>query len=381
VAGEVKNPTPFPGQITTAYPEETRFLARIFDDTTTSYKYFWFLALLSLIRRTQRRSFSLPELAAEMAVAAWHPVNLFRLSLGIQDKLQDTVKLIQQSSGVLPNASPDAIRDHLAASPSDQQKLRPFRRFVPTRLLSPWFTEALRRIPDARKDPLVKKRARESQQTSRPSLYFFEGESQVEAITLNDRWQLFLSENIGIVQQFAEHSLAQYLQARNPNVPGIINKLHAPADRNLGGARKHLLSVHAALVAAGRSSCFRDIYTEQSLGADFSIDHFLPWSFVAHNQFWNLTPVAHPVNSSKGDSLPHLGLYLPRLAQFHFAVIGRAKSSSRFLEDYANVFRQDISSLLALGEAGFVLKYRKLIEPQELIARNLGFPAGWRFLG
>lgn len=87
------------------------------------------------------------------------------------------------------------------------------------------------------------------------------------------------------------------------------------------------------------------------------------------------------MNSRKGDSLPHLGLYLPRLAQFHFAVIDTAKHSARFLEEYADCFRLDRPGLLALGEASMVHKYRELVEPQALIARNLGFSSEWRFSG
>jgi HNH endonuclease len=37
----------------------------------------------------------------------------------------------------------------------------------------------------------------------------------------------------------------------------------------------------------------------------FSIDHFLPWSFVAHDLLWNLTPVFGTTNSKKGDALPN----------------------------------------------------------------------------
>ena len=88
------------------HPEKTFHLGQIFKDTTNSYKLVWFLAVLSLLKRSDGRALRLAEVFAEMAIAAWHPVCLFRLSLGRQDKLQDVILEIQQSSGLQPNASP-----------------------------------------------------------------------------------------------------------------------------------------------------------------------------------------------------------------------------------------------------------------------------------
>ena len=38
----------------------------------------------------------------------------------------------------------------------------------------------------------------------------------------------------------------------------------------------------------------------------YSLDHFLPWKFVLHDQLWNPIPVSRSANSSKSDSLPSL---------------------------------------------------------------------------
>ena len=92
------------------YPEKTFYLGQVFKDTTNSYKLFWFLAILSLLKKSEERSFRLVEIFTEIAVAAWHPVCLFRLSLGRQDRLQDVILEIQKKSGLSPNAGPEAIR-------------------------------------------------------------------------------------------------------------------------------------------------------------------------------------------------------------------------------------------------------------------------------
>lgn len=361
------------------YPEKTFYLGQVFKDTTNSYKLVWFLAILSLLKRNEECSFRLTDIFTEMAVAAWHPVCLFRLSLGRQDKLQDVILEIQQKSGLPPNARPEAIRKFVNGSADAQIKLEYFKRYVPTRFLTPWFADKLRgERDDIARTREIQAMAKESQKTSFASLYYFDDTGVSDSINLNDSWRLFLIENLGIIQSFAEHHFALYLQARNPNVPGVINKLRAPTMRQLTAARDFWRFVRSDFETAGKAAQFKDIYSERQLGNSFSIDHFLPWSFVVHDLLWNLTPVESATNSSKSDVLPDLELYLPRLAKLHFSAIEIAKKRPKFLEDYTDCFKQDAESLLALGENGFLIKYREVIMPQAQIAKNQGFQSGWK---
>lgn len=373
------NPPPAFASVAHCYPEKTYFLGQVFKDTTNSYKLFWFLALLSLLKRSDGRALRLADVFTEMAVAAWHPVCLFRLSLGRQDKLQDAILEIQRSSRLPPNATPDAIHRFVESSAVAQAKLDYFKRYVPTRFLTPWFDSELRGMRDTLKDAKIKTLARDSQKTLLASLYYFEAGGAREAIRMNDSWRAFLIENMGIVQSFAEHHLTLYLQARNPNVPGVVNKLHAPTVRKFTASRDFWRLVRIDFGKAGKATAFCDIYSERQLGDNFSIDHFLPWSFVVHDLLWNLTPVEPATNSSKNDVLPDLDLYLPRLAKLHFAAIDIVKKRPKLLEDYTDCFKQDTADLLALGENGLAAKYREVIVPQAQVARNQGFQSGWKF--
>ncbi len=361
------------------YPEKTFFLGQVFKDTTNSYKLVWFLAILSLIKRGNDQSLRLADIFMEMAVAAWHPVCLYRLSLGRQDKLQHVVLEIQEASGLPPNVPPDTIRKFVEGSAAAQTKLDYFKRYVPTRFLSPWFAEKLGpERNELTRTREIQEMAIESQKTPYASPYHFEGTGTRRSIRVNDSWRWFLMENFGIVQSFSEHHLALYLQARNPNVPGVVNKLRAPTARQLTAARDFWRFVRTDFERAGKPAEFRDIYSERQLGDSFSIDHFLPWSFVVHDLLWNLTPVEPATNSSKNDVLPDLDLYIPRLAKLHFAAMDAAKKKPRFLEDYADCFKKDAADLLGLGEKGFAAKYREVILPQAQIATNQGFQSGWR---
>lgn len=359
------------------YPEKTFFLGQVFKDTTNSYKLVWFLAILALIKRSEEKAFPIADVFTEMAVAAWHPVCLYRLSLGRQDKLQDVIVELQAQSGLSPHATPDTIRKFVGSSGAARAKLECFRRYVPTRFLAPWVADHLR----GERDDAVRTRktmefAKESQTTPFACPYYFEGND----VRLNDSWRVFLVENLGVVQSFAEHHFALYMQARNPNVPGVVNKLRAPSLRQLTAARDFWRLARSDFDKAGRLAEFRDIYSERPLADSFSVDHFLPWSFVVHDLLWNLTPVEAATNSSKNDVLPDLDLYLPRLARLHFNAVQAAKQRPKLLEDYVDCFKQDPAGLLALGENGFVAKYREVIVPQAQIAMNQGFKSGWKFL-
>jgi hypothetical protein len=356
------------------YPEKTFYLGQAFNDTANSYKLVWFLSILSLLRRGGDRAFLLADIFTEMAAVAWHPVCLFRLSLGRQDKLQDAILEIQRQSRLAPNAPFKAVRHFVDGSPEAKARLDYFKRYVPTRFLAPWFADRLRGEKDFRRDRQIEVFAKESQATPFASLYWFDAGS----IRLNDSWRLFLMENMAVVQAFAERHLAHYLQARNPNVPGIVNKLRAPTHRELTAARQFWRWVRTDFERTGEPERFLDIYSGRPLDGRFAIDHFLPWSFVAHDLLWNLTPVEITTNSKKGDVLPDVGLYLPRLVKLHLGAIEAARKRPELLEDYTDCFKLDVEGLLDIGENALVAKYREVIAPQAQIAVNQGFQSGWR---
>jgi len=367
-------------KISLRYPEKTFFLGQVFNNTTNSYKLFWFLGLLNIIKKGNETAFLLNDVFHEMVVAAWHSVCFYRLSLGRQDKLQDTILEIKQDSGLPPNAELSDIHKYLESSNKVQTQLENFGRYVPTRFLTPWFSNQLRGIQDElRRTREIELLATQSQNTPLACPYYFDNSTKKKLIKLNEHWCTFIIENLGVIQSFTEYHLVQYLQAKNPNTPGIINKLQAPTERQLTFAREFWREVRTDFINNSKAEHFKDIYSERPIGNTFSIDHFLPWSFVAHDLLWNLTPVEKTTNSRKGDSIPELNLYLPRLAKFHRESIVAIKKRPRLLEDYTEFFKQDVSGLLSLGEEAFISKYREIVIPQTQIAINQGFEGGWIF--
>ena len=84
------------------YPEKTFYLGQVFNDATNSYKLLWSLGLLSLLQRSNSQTLPLADVLTEMATAGWHPVCLYRLTLGRQDKLQHATRTPQAQTPRYP---------------------------------------------------------------------------------------------------------------------------------------------------------------------------------------------------------------------------------------------------------------------------------------
>ena len=96
------------------------------------------------------------------------------------------------------------------------------------------------------------------------------------------------------------------------DVPGIADKLYPPQERKLEKVKKYwklLLTLKPV----------HEIYGHIELtDKDISIDHFVPWSYVAHDEFWNLHPTTRSINSSKSNNLPDWNRYFPQLAKLEY---------------------------------------------------------------
>jgi len=56
-------------------------LMSVFNDTTNSYKFYWFLAILDEIKNKKNIEISIQELCYKMLTEVWYPLNFYRLSV------------------------------------------------------------------------------------------------------------------------------------------------------------------------------------------------------------------------------------------------------------------------------------------------------------
>ena len=144
-------------------------------------------------------------------------------------------------------------------------------------------------------------------------MYYFLSFARLDTrIRIESGWMEYLRVNQEILRGWIQYNMIIYLQRRNPSVPGISDKLYPPQERKLEKVKKYwkLLS---------EISPVREIYGENILASNnISIDHFVPWSYVAHDEFWNLHPTTKSINSSKSNHLPEWEMYFPRFAELEY---------------------------------------------------------------
>ena len=271
---------------------KSAWLERMLGNNTASYKFYWLRALFdeSLHYHGQ---LSFERLAARMVASAWYPVLYYRLRLGSRDALADAVMYAQQACGLASSASEGDIVKALVST-DDARLRRMLQRlcdYVPYRFIRPFYTERINGevsgpVPDQVVNGLIMRFNAEDMAGA--PYRFLPDDAGIE---LDPEWMAYFRDNRTVISGWLDMRLVQYLQARNPSVPAIPLKIRAPRKRDLGPARRfweEALADHQ----------FTEIYTGQPFTADMftergplSIDHFIPWNFVLHDEAWNLVPM------------------------------------------------------------------------------------------
>ncbi|MEG0393005.1 MAG: HNH endonuclease domain-containing protein, partial [Anaerovoracaceae bacterium] len=201
-------------------------------------------------------------------------------------------------------------------------------------------------------------------------------------ILVGEAWAEYIKKNLAILQGWADFHLITYLQRRNPSVPGIASKIYPPKERKLAAAQVYWKAIIT-------SSPINNIYTGKPMTVeDVSIDHFIPWSYVAHDELWNLVPTTKGINSSKSNNLPHWDTYFPRLCKVEYQAYELVEQHQHMKELHHIVnkcMKEHVNSievrhrLYRPGQTGesFARELEGLVKPAYTSALNLGFEP-WR---
>lgn len=187
-----------------------------------------------------------------------------------------------------------------------------------------------------------------------------------EELEINKAWFNYLYKHQVIIEGWIKFKLVRYLQVKNPSVPSIIFKLEASQKRKLNKATKFWKELI-------QNYEIKDIYTGEILTVEsMSIDHFIPWSFVLHDELWNLIPTSKSTNSSKNNRLPNLDEHLENLINLlYFAFNTTIKSGEiKKLEDFLHV---NGIQLIKMPKEEFNDLLEKTIKPLHQLAYNQGF--------
>ena len=343
----------------------TSIMNRVFDKTTATYKFYWMLSLLDMYVKEKREVMFALDVASRMVAYAWYPIEYFRLSFGKGDRMAQIIPKVAGLTGITVDDRLDNKTDLIMQATSENSKVKAeikiLLRNVPFWFQSPW-------IDTNDEHEMI----RRSQTLENDCLYSLSGWGEDLTVTVNPKWSEYLNTNYEILRDFTLWNLTLFLQARNPNVPNISGKLLRPEEREPLTKQKKFWN--KVIELGGTIDC---IYTDHPLGVnDFDLDHFLPWSFVSHNQNWNLIPADGSFNSSKSNRIPDLDYYLPKMAGIqHRALrlyIPVSSSRDAIVNEY---FALGVSphDLMAMTEEEFLNTYRKTFSPLSQMALNMGF--------
>ncbi len=218
---------------------DTNKLGAIFSNTTSSYKFFWFSQIIKRAMQGVEVD-TIQNIAEDMLISAYYLVNECKLKLGYKDELEEIAKYVYKKYSIQSNLSFGELkkcfnRNGVFEDISVLKKLEILKNNVPIRLLSPFMNrEEKEKVFNERNINETNLECDEQRKHGNAIPYRFgEVDGVDNKIILDDNFIDYVENNYGILDDFDKYNLVEYLQKRNPSVPGIINKLEPATVRNL----------------------------------------------------------------------------------------------------------------------------------------------------
>ena len=355
-------------------------LERMLSNFAASYKIYWLKGVFEEVC-AGNGEMTFKRVVARMVASAWYPVVYFRLNLGASDMLADCIDCARATLGLRSDAGEAEIIDAVESGDDAEltRRVRSLYAYVPYRLIRPFYEERIAqeragagKWVDRMANPAI---ARFNREDAAGAPYVFN--EDLDGLTVNPEWAAYFRDNQHVIRGWIDMKLVQYLQARNPSVPAIPLKIYPPQARDLSAATRYWKEALALC-----NLC--EIYTKLPLNeANFarmgqmSIDHFIPWSFVLHDQPWNLVPMFRNTNSSKGDRLPSLDDFLGPFCDQQFDALMAVRNTGRHkkvIEAYLQV-EPDLTSFedVPACRMAFADDIARVVRPLHQIASNQGF--------
>ena len=342
---------------------------KVFSNTQNSYKYYWWLSIIEICFKEDKKIITYNELVFKLISKLWFPVNYFKLSFGKIDQCSKYIKQIQDNYLLEDNIKEKDLYNFLLKHKNSDflfNITNELTRYVPFRFIRPWYSNQTRGI----KDGLVNSSILKLQDECSP--YKIDVESK--CIILSAEWFDWIKANFNLIESFTYFKLIKYLEKENPNTSNLSKKLEKPEKRSLSSStrywKSYILNNPNAI----------DIFEEKPLAKiqNLSIDHFLPWSFVAHDLIWNLHPVDKKINSSKNNCIPEKRYFKQFYSlQHNFCKFLLERNLNKPLENYYTLFNCSNTELKNLQLNQFITRMENFYSPQYEVAKNMGFDYGW----
>lgn len=301
---------------------DTGKFARMLDNKSQSYKFYWLEAILSLMIETEE-DLTFDQIIDEMICEAWYTVTHYHLRLGptvngnSENFLEHAINTLNMQEGGRLAQNPTkeelllAIKRNEELLKKDKYRLTDY---VPYKLLYPFLDEeGLEYLRNDQRGRLI---TYMDKLTHKLFYKIIDGRGLQKKVHIDKNWRELIFDNYSVITSWVKYHKIQFLQDRNPGVPGIVYKISPESDdvRKLEKAR----DLWKAIVEI-TGVPLRDIYTGEELGiGNFDLDHFVPRSYTANDELWNLTPMRKELNCSKNNKLPPWERFFGKFAKYQF---------------------------------------------------------------
>ena len=363
---------------------DTVTFSKTLSATDTSYKYLWLLALMETLKEHKyqfTKPIKLDDIFVVMLKLANAPVCKFKLYFGIRDQMERLLSDLNNNSQHIDiwNQASSGIKEN----PAFRNAKTVLGAHVPYRWLRPFVeretagaggkTRQRKAIHDA-----IIKTTYARFRGENPPPYYINSNNTSGEIIIHEKWAEYFSGNAEVIKGWCLWHFAKFLQVRNPNVPAIVNKITAGGERERRSALKKQKDFWNGVIDKSGGVCC--LYSGKPLTKDgFDLDHYVPWSFVGHDNIWNLIPADSSVNSSKSDKLPD-NRYLDGLISAHHNALttwhkhfdGKGKD---IMESYIADLKLTMTDLTDSNKLSAA--YRLFIPPLIELAKANRFESGW----
>ena len=182
---------------------EIKKLETVFENKSTSYKYFWLMAIISLAKERNVLSMTYKDILIRMAVLAWPIVFEHEIVFGNQDKISYYLDRVVKKTSLVRGTSAQMVELYLYkyyTLKDIDKSLSPLLKNVPYRFLSPWIKYTT--------DEDVCKKSREKDFKGMYALY-------PDKIIISKEWWHYIDSNLNEVSNFIMKSFIAYIAKYN----------------------------------------------------------------------------------------------------------------------------------------------------------------------
>jgi len=175
---------------------------RVFDKKATSYKYFWFYAILSLAKECEEQNFSFDIIVIRMVALAWPIIHKHKMDLGRVDQMSEYLDQLYLKTKLKQKNESIEVESYLLENMDESiyKIVSPLLKNAPYRFLSPW-------IPFESVGDVVKK----SKYRGNKSPYSLNN----EGIKIKDDWFNYFMVEYDNLMNFINDSFAEFLKQYN----------------------------------------------------------------------------------------------------------------------------------------------------------------------